>query len=577
MIKKFTKIALFVLAAAGLNKAQAQLNIAAPNTPYTINFQGFTAAGINPTPAAGELDSDTWSVIGFDAGPLFFGGTGAGTTDYGRGVSAGTVTTGGIYAFTTATDTILGVQPTGNDFSPGYIILRVVNTSGTTLNDLNISYDFVYQNNADRANSFNLEYSVDTTGATFIPTGAGDTTMGTLDAAATWMTLSNSATITGINLAPNATVYLRWYSNDITGAGSRDEMGIDNISITGVAATATVTTADFDATTVCEGAATQFTDQSTTNNGTIIAYLWDFGDNTTSTDQNPTHTYAAAGTYNVQLIVTTSSADADTVVMPVTVNPNPDADFSATPVTGCAPLCVTFTNMSTISSGSIASAEWFYGDNSTPATGPNPMYCYGAGTFTPELVVTSDMGCTDTLSMTDMVTANPAPVADFTSSVSNLTASFTNATTGGTQPLVYNWDFGDGNTSMQENPSNTYGFDGNYTVWLKATDANGCMDSTSQVINIVTTGMGASTLSEVFTIYPNPSATGLVNLNFKGYNGNTVKVTVMNIIGKSVYERTIIGNSLDKHLVDLSKQPSGNYFINIVAGDESFTKRVTIK
>jgi PKD repeat protein len=86
-------------------------------------------------------------------------------------------------------------------------------------------------------------------------------------------------------------------------------------------------TAGFIATTVCQGAATQFTNTSTTNpSGQTMTYLWDFGEPTsgnsnTSTLQNPTHTYAQGGTYPVTLIVQTNGGCADTITNAVVVIP----------------------------------------------------------------------------------------------------------------------------------------------------------------------------------------------------------------------------------------------------------------
>jgi PKD repeat protein len=79
-------------------------------------------------------------------------------------------------------------------------------------------------------------------------------------------------------------------------------------------------TASFSAPTVCIGVATSFTDLSTSPSG-ISRYSWDFGDGGTSTLSNPSHTYAAAGTYNVKLTITDSKGCTDDTIVPVTVTP----------------------------------------------------------------------------------------------------------------------------------------------------------------------------------------------------------------------------------------------------------------
>lgn len=575
-MKISTKLFLSLAATATFSVANAQLVIPALNSPQTIDFTGFTGAGFSPSPGAGQLDSDTWSVLGFDGGQLPFGGTQTtASTDFTRGTSTGGVSTGGVYAFDIGSgDMILGAQPTGNDFTPGSFILRIQNTSGMNMQDITVSYDFIYLNNADRGNSFNLWYSNDTLSSSFIATAAGDTTPAALATGAVWTTVSNTITITNVNIPNNGYFYLRWMSDDISGSNTRDEFGIDNIVVTG---STPPISALFSASNVCEGDSTSFMDMSTSTNGTITSWMWSFGDTNTSTMQNPVHMYAAPGTYTVQLIVMNANNDADTASMTVTVYENPVAAFTPNVTSGCAPLCVDFNNMSTSNSGNLTAFMWSMGDGNT-TTQSDPIHCYTQpGSYNVELIVTTEYGCTDTVLVPSVITVYAAPSAAFTSSTSGATVNFTNGSTGGTGSFTYTWDFGDGNFDNTASPSHTYTIDGTYTVCLTVTDANGCVDTTCQQVPIITTVIPYSKLSEMLTVYPNPSASGIITLNFGQYSGNHVKITVYNIIGNTVYEREIISNSLDKHTLDLSNQAAGNYFINIIAGDESFTKRISIK
>ena len=145
---------------------------------------------------------------------------------------------------------------------------------------------------------------------------------------------------------------------------------------------------------------------------------------------------------------------------------------------------VTFANSST-SSGNV-SYEWNFGDGSAVSNEANPTHTYAAqGEYTVTLTVTdNDTSDTDTVSQSVRVGA--LPNANFTSSTSDKTVTFSNHTSGGIGGLTYSWNFGDGNTSTEEAPSHTYSADGSYTVQLTVTDATGAADTYSRQVTIRT-------------------------------------------------------------------------------------------
>ncbi|NCT66485.1 MAG: PKD domain-containing protein [Rhodanobacteraceae bacterium] len=153
-------------------------------------------------------------------------------------------------------------------------------------------------------------------------------------------------------------------------------------------------TANFTFTT--NGLTAQFTDASSDSDGTIASWAWTFGDGTTSTQQNPSHTYAAAGSYTVTLTATDDGGATNTISKPVTVatsNVPPTANFGFT-TTG---LTANFTDGSTDSDGSIASRSWTFGDGAT-STATNPSHTYAAaGTYSVTLTVTDNLGATDSI------------------------------------------------------------------------------------------------------------------------------------------------------------------------------------
>ena len=210
--------------------------------------------------------------------------------------------------------------------------------------------------------------------------------------------------------------------------------------------------------------AVQFTDASTG----AATWSWTFGDGTTSTTQNPSHTYTDAGTYNATLTVTNPGGSSEKQLpISVTISP-PVADFTATPGSGPAPLAVQFTDAST----GAATWSWTFGDGTT-STIQNPSHTYiDAGTFTATLTVTNPGGISSK-PLQIPVTLSP-PVADFTATPTSgtvpLAVRFTDASTGATS---WSWVFGDGTSSTEQSPMHSYTTAGTYTVVLTATNAGG--------------------------------------------------------------------------------------------------------
>lgn len=214
----------------------------------------------------------------------------------------------------------------------------------------------------------------------------------------------------------------------------------------------------------------------------VVNYQWDFGDGNTSDLLNPSHTYAANGTYTIQLIVTNSNGCTDTIVKPNAVTVGlVDAGFT-TPATVCQGSNVQFTNTSVPVPASVL---WHYGDGNT-GTSLNPQYNYSApGSYTVKMVANFG-ACTDSASRTINVLVKPTAAFSSTDTV-NCKAPFTvNFSNQSANAVSYAWNFGDNTTSTLQNPSHTYNNTGRYTVKLVVTNTNGCSDSLIKInyINI---------------------------------------------------------------------------------------------
>jgi PKD repeat protein len=224
----------------------------------------------------------------------------------------------------------------------------------------------------------------------------------------------------------------------------------------------------------------QFTNAGTDGDGTITSCQWDFGDGASSSETNPTHTYAGADTYSVALTVTDDDGDRATVSKEVTVAANvpPTASFSFTTNISF----VQFSNQSSDSDGAIVSHLWDFGDGTTSIeTAPAHTYAVN-GTFTVTLTVTDDSGATHTDSQNVTVAAPiiPAAIPDFTFDINELSVQFTDSCTGG--PIdSYAWDFGDGAASTESSPSHTYAAAGTYIVKLTVTNIAGSNTAAKEI------------------------------------------------------------------------------------------------
>ena len=216
-----------------------------------------------------------------------------------------------------------------------------------------------------------------------------------------------------------------------------------------------------------------YTDMSYATAG-LSNYLWDLGDGNTSTQQNPIHTYASAGTYTVCLTTVTNCGLVDSTCQSVTVVacPAPTPAFSVAP----SGFTATFTNTSTTSPP--VTYLWDFGDGNT-STQSDPTHTYAAnGVYIVCLLVTDACGV-DTICQP--VTINcPVPTPAFSFTSAGLTTDFTDGSTV-SSGANYLWDFGDGNTSTQTDPTHVYAASGTYTVCLTTMDMCGA-DSTCQTV-----------------------------------------------------------------------------------------------
>lgn len=205
--------------------------------------------------------------------------------------------------------------------------------------------------------------------------------------------------------------------------------------------------------------------------GEIVSYQWDFGTGATSTSPTPTYIYSNTGTYTLRLTVVTRDGCTQTITYPngIKVGTKPTVDFSVSKNTGCASDTLQFTSFASPAD----EWRWIFGDGGSSSV-QNPAYRFqDTGFFTVQLIAFNN-GCADTARKTDYINVS-GPVArfNFTPSCFNrLNVAFEdNSILDPSQGVAtYFWDFGDGQTSTQQNPVISYSSYGAKNVSLTITD-----------------------------------------------------------------------------------------------------------
>lgn len=270
----------------------------------------------------------------------------------------------------------------------------------------------------------------------------------------------------------------------------------------------------------CLGETTSFTDLSSTTGGSIDSWQYDFGDLSTASTQNPTHQYAASGSYDVTLVTGASNGCSDTLVQAVVIDPLPNANFNYG--LACNDMPISFNDLSSIESGSVVGWEYLFETGNT-STSQDPTYTFNtAGTYAVSLTATSDLGCIG--SVVNDVVVIQGPTSDF-SMLPNPALVLEDVTftdqSSGSAITNWIWSFGDESGGNNQTEIHNYSDGGTYTVTLTVTDVNGCMNTndkelTIELLPVLPTGFtpNGDGENDVLTIRGGPFFSG----NFTVYN-----------------------------------------------------------
>ena len=228
-------------------------------------------------------------------------------------------------------------------------------------------------------------------------------------------------------------------------------------------------------------------------------YNWNFGDGQTSLEEDPEHYYvnttAFNQTYNIRLIGTSSDGCKDTLIKPIIIYPKPQFFISSFPDSGCTPLKVFFPKLV-----GVKLYSWAFGDgNKANAGDVSNLFVNNTPLdkqFDIQLIASDKYGCLDTAQK--KVKVFPRPTASFNASplsvfIPNEATKCYNFSLGASN---YSWEFGDGNTSTEKDPSHTYTKKGEYAITLVATNVRGCVDTFALPSKV-------QALDETFVVLPN--------------------------------------------------------------------------
>lgn len=334
--------------------------------------------------------------------------------------------------------------------------------------------------------------------------------------------------------------------------------------------------------------AVSFTDYSISFAGSqILSWEWNFGDGATSTEQNPVHTYAGTGFYDVSLNITTADSCSSSLLMnvPVDIYPGLPTCYAYFWLEQSPNDSLNFQFMD-MSSSTASAWYWSFGDGSS-STEQNPTHTYTEpGVYLVSLTVTDSINnCTNAYSMLVQsdydIYYGGACQALFIPQVNGLDVQFYDFSF----PLPaaeYLWDFGDGNTSTDANPLHQYQQTGVYTVLLTITTTDGCTSSFSVTMDLAqgnfwgnsepsalfittsSTDEAAKTGLSELRLFPNP-ASEVANLSFTNVNENEpLHLTLHNATGQMVWTaniQSIRGTQLVQ--IPTAGLPAGLYLLQL--------------
>lgn len=219
----------------------------------------------------------------------------------------------------------------------------------------------------------------------------------------------------------------------------------------------------------------------TTDN--IVSYLWDFSDGNSSTAIAPTHQFLDTGTYSVSLVIESEAGCINTYTKMVEILAEPIPEFSTSKAEYCTFESIDFMNNTLGDYGNNIRWSWdFNGEASS--TEENPSFVFGTSGTKNIILEINVLGCIQTYSTNLNVIEGPQVNFSYNNNCLNESIQFTNLSTGD-NITGFNWTFGNGESSTDENPTVSYNIPGEYEITLTVKNAANCENTSSQNIQVL--------------------------------------------------------------------------------------------
>ncbi len=276
------------------------------------------------------------------------------------------------------------------------------------------------------------------------------------------------------------------------------------------------------------------------DDGKVVSYMWDYGDGDIGTVQNPVHTFNSTGSYEVTCTIEdeygAKGEDSLTIKVGNRANREPSVEIAAFPQSGVSPLDVQFAAWGFDEDGGIKSYFWDFGDGET-ISGQYPLHTYmQEGVYTAVCVVTDDRGATGRNVIDISVSEPPSTTLQISATPTQgsapLTVSFTAVVSG--EVTSYLWDFGDGGTSTDQNPTHTYVNAGVFTASCTVTQPSG--GTQSDTVTITVTDDSETEDSGTYMVYKasQPITSGTIEFDVTGLSSAGSSKDVMFVLSKGM-------------------------------------------